>query len=241
LPLDGFGYQVMRPSRNRFYGHPTAVAFVREFAAETHARGWGGLLVGDLAQPRGGPMPSGHRSHQTGLDIDIWFAAAPTWTLSREEREDMAAISMLDPQGIGVDPAIWTGEQLDLLRTAASFPQVDRIFVNAAIKQQLCDTVSDERSWLAKIRPWWGHDYHFHVRLRCPEDQTECLNQQPVPAGDGCDEALAWWFSKDAEEELLKMRSHPPRLMTIDDLPPGCRAVLVDSAVDLGAAVDDQE
>lgn len=241
LPLDGLGYQVMRPSRNRFYGHPAAIAFVREFAAETHARGGRGVLVGDLAQPRGGPMLSGHRSHQTGLDIDIWFAAAPAWTLSREERESIAAVSMLDPQGIGVDPAIWTGEHLDLLRTAANFQQVDRIFVNAVIKEQLCRTVSGDRSWLAKIRPWWGHDHHFHVRLRCPEDQAECLDQQPVPTGDGCDETLAWWFSKDAEEALRRLQSAPPRLMTVDDLPLGCRTVLVDSDVDLGAEVDGQD
>lgn len=240
LPLDGLGYQVMRPSRKRYYGHPTTIELVRELAGVMHASGRGPLLVGDLAQPRGGPMLSGHRSHQTGLDVDIWFVAGPAWTMSFEEREGMSPISMVDRQGIEVDPTIWTAEHVDLLRIAADFPQVDRIFVNAAIKQQLCRTVGEDRSWLAKIRPWWGHDQHFHVRLRCPADSIECLDQQPsVPAGDGCDETLAWWFSEDAEEELRKLQAKPARPMTLDDLPSGCRVVLTGSDAEFGPESDD--
>jgi penicillin-insensitive murein endopeptidase len=227
LPLDGPGYQVMRPSRNRFYGHLAAIEFVREFAAAMRAKGRGGLLVGDLGQPRGGPMGQGHRSHQTGLDIDIWFQSSPERTLSPQEREEMAAISMVDEQGTGVDPAIWTADEVEQLRTAADFPQVDRIFVNAAIKQELCRSVGDDRGWLAKIRPWWGHDDHFHVGLRCPEGEAACVDRQPpVPAGDGCDATLAWWFSEEAKEELRRLRAAPPRPLTLDELPPACRSVL---------------
>src|SRR5512147_2753244 len=101
LPLDGVGYQVMRPSRNRFYGHPVAIDFVRRFAVAMRAKGWPGLLVGDLAQSRGGPMEQGHRSHQTGLDIDIWFLVAPQRTLSPGEREEISAMSLVNEQGIG--------------------------------------------------------------------------------------------------------------------------------------------
>ena len=230
LPLDGAGYQVMRPSRNRFYGHPVAIDFVREFAAAMRAKGWNGLLVGDLGQPRGGPMGWGHRSHQTGLDIDIWFVPAPEGALSPREREEMTAISMVDEQGTGVNPWTWTADQVELLRTAAGFPQVDRIFVHAAIKQELCLSVGDDRGWLAKIRPWWGHDDHFHVGLRCPEGEAACIDRQPpVPTGDGCDTTLAWWCSEEAEEELRKLRAAPPRRLTLDDLPPACRSALAGS------------
>jgi penicillin-insensitive murein DD-endopeptidase len=239
LPLDGPGYQVMRPSRNRFYGHPITIEFLREFAAAMRAKGREDLLVGDLGQPRGGPMLHGHRSHQTGLDIDIWFRPAPTGTLSPQEREEMSAISMVDEQGTGVDPMTWTADQVELLRTAAGFPQVDRIFVNAAIKQDLCTSLGDDRGWLAKIRPWWGHDHHFHIGLGCPEGEASCIDRQPpVPAGDGCDATLAWWFSEEAKEELRKLRASPPQPLTLDDLPPECRSVLAGTDGELIPASD---
>ena len=230
LPLDGAGYQVMRPSRNRFYGHPVAVDFVREFAAAMRAKGWNDLLIGDLGPPRGGPMLQGHRSHQTGLDIDIWFLPFGERALSLPEREEISAMSLVNEQENGVNPANWTAAYVELLHTAADFPQVDRIFVNPAIKEELCASVGDDRGWLAKIRPWWGHDDHFHVGLRCPEGEGACVDRQPpVPAGDGCDATLAWWFSEEASEKLRELRSAPPRPLTLDDLPPACRSVLAGS------------
>ena len=49
--------------------------------------GWNGLLIGDMSQPRGGPMLNGHSSHQIGLDVDIWFTPMPDHELSPEERD----------------------------------------------------------------------------------------------------------------------------------------------------------
>jgi penicillin-insensitive murein endopeptidase len=231
LPLDGPGYQVMRPSRNTFYGHPVAIAYIRALAVEMRDRGWDGLLVGDIAQPRGGPVPRGHRSHQTGLDIDIWFLPAPPRTLSLEEREQISAVSMVDEAGTEVDGAYWAPGYSDLLRTAASFPEVDRIFVNAAIKRELCRTVAGEGGdWLGKIRPWWGHDDHFHVGLRCPPGDAECVDRPRRPPGDGCDATLDWWFSEEAKEELRKLQAAPPKPVTLADLPPACQSMLAGAA-----------
>lgn len=226
LPLDGAGYQVMRPSRNRFWGHPQLIDFITQFAEKAHADGWPGLLIGDLAQPRGGPMLSGHRSHQSGLDVDIWFLAAPPQRLSESEREETPAVSMLSEGGQTISSA-WTEEHVRLLRTAASFPQVDRIFINPVIKRELCQTVGQDRAWLAKLRPWWGHDAHFHVGLHCPSQDNECLERlPPVPEGDGCDASLDWWFSTEAREELRKGAAAPRPRPTLDELPPACREVL---------------
>ncbi len=223
LPPDGDGWQVMRPSRNRFWGHPTLIAFLENFAASAHAAGWPGLLVGDLAQPRGGPMGSGHRSHQTGLDVDIWFLPAPPQPLSPSQRESVSAVSMVAEGGMALSPA-WSDGHAWLLQTAALYPEVDRIFVNPAIKQALCDSTSGDRSWLAKLRPWWGHDDHFHIGLHCPAGDGECVERPPIPAGDGCDASLDWWFSAEAREQL---RTAPPAPRpTLDDLPAACRSVL---------------
>lgn len=224
LPLDGEGYQVMRVSRNRYYGHPELVRFIESLAANLVAAGHPGLLIGDMAQPRGGPMRTGHRSHQIGLDVDIWFLPKPAQPLTAAERESLGAPSMVFPGG-GVVNENWGELQAQALRTAAEAPEVDRIFVNAAIKQAVCDSETGDRGWLHKVRPWWGHDAHFHVRLACPSDQPLCEPQPPVPAGDGCDASLAWWFSAEAAAEAAKPATTPPRELTLDDLPAACRAV----------------
>ena len=46
--------------------------------------------------------------------------------------------------------------------------------------------------------------------------------------GDGCGADLAWWFSAEATEEATKKAKAPPaRALTLDDLPPACRTVLL--------------
>jgi len=228
LPPNGPGYQVIRLSRDRNYGHPQLVQYIQNLAKAVQPQGWSGLMVADIAQPRGGPMPSGHRSHQIGLDADIWFLPAPTQPLSRQEREDVSAMSVVTKDGQSVDRRRWSDIHIRVLKTAASFPEVERIFVNPAIKRELCAAVATDRAWLAKIRPWWGHNYHFHVRLGCPAGEIECQKQHPVPAGDGCDESLAWWFS-DAESIRLDKPKTPfkaPKRPALAQLPSACRGVL---------------
>jgi penicillin-insensitive murein endopeptidase len=188
LPTDGPTWQAMRLSRNRNWGHPELIDFLKDLAKDAPGLGWNGLLVGDLAQPRGGPMVSGHASHQIGLDADIWLTEMPQRRLTPEEREQISAISMLkgrlDVKGAdrSVDPKKWTDIHARLIRRAASDKRVARIFVNPTIKKALCEfETSRDRAWLRKVRPWWGHHYHFHVRLSCPSGSGGCKNQNPPP------------------------------------------------------------
>jgi penicillin-insensitive murein endopeptidase len=219
LPADGEGYQVMRLSRQRYYGHPLLVDFIRDFSRQVAETRKLSLLIGDLGQARGGLTPSGHRSHQTGLDVDIWFDVAPLdGRLSLEERERRSALSMVNEDGMRVNRSRWNAEQTEILRLASGFESVERIFVNPAIKKNLCETQRN-RAWLRKIRPWWGHEEHFHVRLHCPPDSPECLKQQPVAAGDGCDAGLEWWFSAEARQPVKPA----PRIEPI--LPSACEAL----------------
>ncbi|MGF1477229.1 MAG: penicillin-insensitive murein endopeptidase [Geminicoccaceae bacterium] len=228
LAATGDSWQAMRLSRNRYWGHPRLIRFIEDFAEAAQAGGWPGLLVGDLAQPRGGPMLTGHRSHQIGLDADLWFLPAPDEPLETDERETLSAVSMLGSDGKTVDPARFRREHVKLLETAARFPEVARIFVNPAIKRALCETVDGNRNWLAKIRPWWGHHYHFHVRLNCPDGDDSCVDQPPPPAGDGCDSSLAWWFSDDAARRLAAASAAPSRELELADLPEQCRSLVTD-------------
>ncbi|HSV29645.1 MAG TPA: penicillin-insensitive murein endopeptidase, partial [Candidatus Omnitrophota bacterium] len=190
LPPEGEGYQALRLERNRFYGHPRTVNFVRALGAAAKADGLGMLLIGDMSQPRGGPMAYGHGSHQTGLDVDVWFRLEQA-PLPPEERERPSGVSMVKANA--VNGSTWSAAHLRLLEIAATTPEVDRIFVNPAIKAAACREATGDRAWLGKLRPWWGHDEHFHVRLACPAGDAGCVPQAPVPEGDGCGGELASW------------------------------------------------
>lgn len=229
LPLNGERWQVMRLSRNRNWGHPELIALLERLAARVHRDAdWPGILVGDMSQPRGGPMLTGHASHQVGLDADIWLTPMPNRRLSRNEREEMSATMMVRPDRLDIDPRVWTPGHLVAIRDAALEPSVERIFVNAAIKKALCREAKGDRSWLTKVRPMYGHDYHFHVRIKCPAGSTECESQPPPPEGEGCRPAdLAYWFSDAVlhpKPPKIPPRPKPP--MTLAELPAQCRQVL---------------
>jgi penicillin-insensitive murein DD-endopeptidase len=227
LPITGPTWQVMRLSRNRNWGNPELIKFIERLGANAKKAGWNGLLIGDMAQPRGGPMISGHASHQIGLDADIWLTPMPDHVLSREEREMDGAVNMVEPSGLDVDHKLWTPTRTALLKAAAEDPKVVRMFVNAAIKKEACAEAGTDRAWLAKLRPWWGHAEHFHVRLVCPPDSPQCKSQPPVPAGDGCGHALDYWFKPGILHPAPpKGPAKPPHFMTLAGLPPACRAVV---------------
>ena len=228
LPINGPTWQVMRLSRNRNWGNPALIDFLERFARMAPSvAGWPGLLVGDVSQPRGGPMLTGHASHQIGLDADIWLTPMPPRTLSNEEREMMSAINVVRADGLDVDHALWTPQHLALIKAAAEQPEVERIFVNPAIKKAICEEATGDRRWLTKVRPMYGHNYHFHVRITCPAGEASCQPQDPVPEGDGCDASLANWFRESVLHPRVNPDAKPKVPLTMAQLPAVCREVLV--------------
>ncbi len=224
MPVNGETWQVMRLSRNRNWGHPNLVAFLERFAKQAPDAGWRGLLVGDMAQPRGGPMLTGHWSHQVGLDADIWFTPMPEKELTREERETTMATNIVADDWNDVNPQIWSPAHIAVLRLAAQDREVERVLVNPAIKKALCRDVTGDRRWLGKVRPVGGHNYHFHVRIACPAGQSGCKPQPPVKGDDGCGEELDWWFSKEARTPRPGPKRQPLRMSA---LPAACRQVVM--------------
>ncbi len=232
IATDGPRWQAMRLSRNRRWGHPDMIKTIERLSNDATKYGWPGLLVGDISQPRGGPMLSGHASHQLGLDADIWLTPMPDRRFSASEREELSATSMLQKNGKGiyVNDKVWTSAHLGVLKAAASYPQVERILVHPGIKKKLCDTAKGNRGWLAKVRPFWGHHYHFHVRIGCPPGSSGCKGQKPVNGDDGCGAELDDWFRllttpakpKPGEKPKLPARE----TMMVSDLPAACKAVL---------------
>lgn len=233
LPIDGPAWQEMRLSRNRNWGNPVLIALIERFAKDAQKLdGWPGLLVGDIAQPRGGPMITGHASHQIGLDADFWLTPMPKKRLTRKQRETMEATSMLDDTGVKVDPKVFTSKQVALIKRAASYPEVERIFVHPAIKKALCEISGTDRAWLGKVRPWYGHYYHFHMRIKCPPGSTGCTPQVPPTGDDGCGKEVTQWLAKviPAKGPPAPRPPGPPRApsppIMLSDLPKECQVVL---------------
>lgn len=231
MPVDGEAWQVMRLSRNRNWGHPNLIAFLERFAGAARKEGWNGLLVGDLSQPRGGPMLTGHASHQVGLDADIWFTPMPSRSLTRAERETMSAVSMLKGESLEIDPARFSEVHARIVRRASLDREVARVFVHPGIKKALCEwadtgRAGPDRGWLRKVRPIYGHHFHFHVRIACPPgSEGGCKDQEVPPDGDGCGQELAWWLGPEPWKPSPPTPPKPPLKMA--DLPDDCRRVLM--------------
>lgn len=243
LPETGPTWQAMRLSRNRHWGHPDLVEFIKDLSVEATKLGWAGLYIGDMSQPRGGPMNSSHASHQNGLDVDIWYTAPKRVDLSRTRRENVSAIIVRTNDQKNVN-SNWTPAHMALLKAAAEDTRVDRIFVAAAIKIDMCAKAGKDRKWLTKIRPLYGHHDHFHVRLKCPRGNRNCDKQTPaveaISKGDGCDETLTWWVTDylapppkkktetTTKKKPTKAKPRPRRAreMIMADLPRQCVKVL---------------
>ena len=232
LPPDGPGYQAVRLSRNRNWSHPQTVSFVRDLGERARAAGFAPLYIGDMSQPRGGPMRDGHASHQNGTDVDIWFNLNPKPPLPASQREIIDIVRLVTADERRIEPAQFRPEHVRLLQMAAAPANVDRVLVHYAIKKHLCEALPPaERSWLRKLRPWVGHNEHFHVRLACPPGNPNCQSQAAIPQGDGCDSTLDWWFA-DAEERRKAAAAAPPSPRPRQSAPPRpklpaqCAAVL---------------
>jgi penicillin-insensitive murein endopeptidase len=223
LPPEAAGYEAVRLSRNRHWGHPSAIDFVASFAEQVRQRGQSHLYIGDIAMPRGGPFSFGHASHQVGLDIDIWFERAPRPRLAGPQREDILRRSIVRADEAGIDDEVFNNQHAALLQLSANMPNVDRMFVHKWIKRRLCETTTGNRAWLRKLVPWIGHDSHFHVRLHCPPGQPECQPQAGYAQDDGCGDALDLWFRAPPVVAPPPGTLRPPYRPR---LPPACQAVL---------------
>lgn len=207
LPYSVQNYIAMRPHRARNFAHPQMLDYIKNLAENYKAQENGLLTVGDISLPAGGAFSSGHSSHQIGLDADFWFITpkqAYSRKLTNHEKNNISAQSVVNLKKMQVN-SHFTKKQVSLLKLAAAPDNVDRIFVNPAIKKSLCQTHKGE-GWLNKIRPWYGHNFHFHVRLKCPENDSQCSMPEGYkpPESDGCDETLDWWFAKRTPAEIAE-------------------------------------
>ena len=194
LPFSGPNWQVLHPSRKRNWGHPETIRLVKRLSKKATEIGWKGLYIGDISQARGGPMRYGHKSHQMGLDVDIWLTAPQSVELTVDELKAVKPISIRSKDHRRTNNN-WTVEHMEILKASALDKSVVRVFITAPAKIWMCERAEGDRNWLQKIRPLGGHHQHFHIRLKCPPDSPFCKTQKPsIPdisqSDDGCDLSL---------------------------------------------------
>lgn len=149
------------------------------------------LQVGDLSNRNGG-LAQGHDSHQNGLDGDIVY-------LRRDHHVQSPAAPDWDEDFVGTTKPTAnfnTERNFALFKELVKTTPVARIFVDVAIKKQLCEyakssgELKDPQSieTLRRLRPQDLHRTHFHVRISCPVADRECTPQSAPAKGDGCDD-----------------------------------------------------
>lgn len=116
--------------------------------------------------------------------------------MSSQWRERPQKLDVVDHNGFKVNEN-WSSVHVKMIKMVVSDSRVARIFVHPAIKQHLCEQATQNKNWLQKVRPWWGHSSHMHVRLNCPDGDIYCQDQVQPPKGDGCDD-LSWWRAQMA-------------------------------------------
>jgi penicillin-insensitive murein endopeptidase len=223
LPARGEGFVRRFPRRNTGFGHPELIAYVQRLGLAVHGAGLGAVQIGDMSLPRGGAFAQGHASHQTGLDVDIAFRTLAGKGGRVDAGAGMSSAHAPGPQLASV--AAPANEHVEaLLRLAAADEHVDRIFVAAKIKLRLCRSAAGDRGFLRVLRPWQGHEDHFHVRLRCPDGSAGCQPNQPVTSiPDDCEALSTWWENSDVPAAFAAWRASE-RAAQARDLPEVCRA-----------------
>lgn len=195
LLLQSEGYQVVRSERGRYYAHPQTVIFIQDLGKLSARKINKQLLIADISLAKGGRFAHGHSSHQTGLDIDIWLRLLNK-KLTEQQLSEPYSISLVDKQSFTIRDKFWQDAHFELIKATAQDDRVARIFVNSVIKEKLCTLETTDDSWLRKVRPWWGHSAHMHVRLHCPKDDKSCIAQPEPEEGSGCGYEVESWRLK---------------------------------------------
>ncbi len=223
----GANFEKPRLSRRNNFANPEMIKFIEDLSGDVNKKYGKKLLVADISKNKGGRIPSLHASHQIGLDADIWYKLYdPKQNLNESNIETLSPTDMVSSDGKKISE-YWSADNENILRMAARNNNVDRIFVNAAIKKQFCSKYKDE-IWQRKIRAWWGHNEHFHVRLKCPANSPECVMTVGAVNVDGCDSSLNWWFSDEALHPQAKKEAPISEKEIFSRLPKRCQEILKD-------------
>ncbi len=193
LAKAGPGYQLIFPGRNHDWGSTGLVTAIEAVAAsmDKDFPGAEPLQIADLSDKNGGRL-SQHASHQNGLDADIVYYRMNHGIQEPDAFDELQEDFVIDGR---ITQNFDFVRNWEVMRRLNATGRLDRIFVDKEIKKELCKyakqaspEVSAETSdRLRKLRPYYNHAHHMHVRFTCPKDSPKCKAQKPIEPGDGCD------------------------------------------------------
>ena len=220
----GRNYQLQIWGKNRHYGHPEHVDFILDLVKDAKKHNLPDLLIGDMSGPVGGAFAkSSHGSHQPGLDVVISFDFA-TPKKTQYELTHPDDIYIVDTKNRPT--SYFNQDRATLIYLAAIDPRVERIFVAPGIKKRMCQLYLDkdmDLTWLSKVRPWFGHRGHMHVRLGCPKDSPYCVKQKPNPVLEdyGCGYEVDSWIDPSIVPKSSKPKK--PQVKPKKVIPKQCK------------------
>ncbi len=174
----------MRLSRNRNWGHPQPDRLPRA-----------AVEAGAADQRLAGPPRRRHRAAARRTD-DHRPRLAPDRPRCRRVADPDARPpaqrapsarrcrrpNMVRPDRLDIDPNVWTPAAHS--RSCAPYRRSPRWRAFSSTRRSRRRSAArpgGDRAWLTKIRPMFGHNYHFHIRLACPTGEEGCADQDPPP------------------------------------------------------------
>ncbi|ACY19172.1 penicillin-insensitive murein endopeptidase [Haliangium ochraceum] len=190
LARAGIGYKIPEPwwLRGHNYGTAELVGLITRAATTVHLEHAGGVLgVADLSAADGGALP-GHRSHQSGRDVDLIYYALSPDGLPLEPDGHMAYYGRAGhgrharaPQFERDIPERYfdLARNWGLVRAMLEDPhaEVEHIFVSSRVRRWLLDyaqraeepeeLIAQAAKVLRRPKGVDGHNDHMHVRILC--------------------------------------------------------------------------
>jgi len=183
-------YVKIKPgSQTKSYGHPALVLMLERSAKDLGKVAAGSvLMVGDLSDANGGRL-LGHHSHQSGRDADVVFYALD----ENGKRTILDHYVKFGADGKAVDGSGYVFDDWRNWLLVQSWVRDKRaglshIFISRPLRQRLITYaskqdgfkkyVSEVSALLKQPEDAEPHDDHFHVRVSCPQDQSEVCREQ---------------------------------------------------------------
>ncbi|HEY0137109.1 MAG TPA: penicillin-insensitive murein endopeptidase [Nannocystis sp.] len=166
----------VRRKPDESYGSSHAIAeLMAAIATFRHQTGFGrSIVIGGISRARGGRFRP-HKSHQSGRDIDIRMPL----TAAAEGKRHITA-NDIDWK------ATW-----QLMRTFIDRGQIEYIFLDFGLQKRIYKVAREQGATKEQLEHWlqWpvrkpkhqiirhveGHKVHFHVRVRCADNEKGCV------------------------------------------------------------------